>query len=237
MPPVVGITTGFAVKGAPGAQVNASYLHAVQQAGGVPLVLPPQLSPEARDRLLATVDGLLLTGGGDVDPARYGAENVASLGVSEERDTLEVAAVLAALDRDVPILALCRGMQVLNVALGGTLHQHIPDALPHSRIAHAVPQPRDEPAHEVEVEPGSRLALLIGDGAIGVNSRHHQAVDRLGEGLVVTARAPDGVVEGLELPGRRFVLAVQWHPEDMTARFDSARALFEGLAKATEVRR
>lgn len=234
MPPIIGITTGLAAKGAPGAQVNASYLLAVQQAGGVPLLLPPHLSLEACGQLLATLDALLLTGGGDVAPALYGeAPHPEARGISVERDTLEVAALHTALDREVPVLAICRGMQVLNVARGGSLHQHIPDAYPDSTISHAVPEPREGPAHDVAVAGGSRLAEIAGATTIAVNSRHHQAVDRPGRGIEVVARAPDGVVEGMELPGYpAFFVGVQWHPEDMVGHFDSADRLFAAFVRA-----
>jgi putative glutamine amidotransferase len=234
MPPLIGITTGLAAKGPLGAQVNASYLWAVQQAGGVPMLLPPHLSPEARDRLLGTFDGLLLTGGGDVDPARYSeAPHAETRGVSGERDTLEVAALRAALDREVPVLAICRGMQMLNVALGGSLHQHIPDACPASIVSHAMPEPREGPAHLVDVAGDSRLADIVAAAAIEVNSRHHQAVNRRGKGLHVVASAPDGVVEAMELTGyRAFLVGVQWHPEDMAGHFPSADRLFAAFVSA-----
>ncbi len=233
MPPLIGITTGLAAKGAPGVQVNASYLLAVQRAGGVPLLLPPQLSPEARDSLFASVDGLLLTGGGDVNPARYGEEpagtNMGS--VSNERDALDLAAIAAALDRDIPILALCRGAQVLNVCFAGSLEQHIPASFSVPALQHAVSEPREGPAHNVNVEPGSLLHRAVRSRAFGVNSRHHQAVKAPGCGIEVVARAPDGVIEAIELVARRFVLGVQWHPEDMAGRFESDR-LFTAFVDA-----
>ena len=234
MPPLIGITTGLAAKGPPGAQLNASYLLAVQRAGGVPVLLPPHLSPEARDRLLGTLDGLMLTGGGDVNPGRYGEKpagtNMES--VSKERDALEFAAIDAALDRDIPILALCRGAQILNVRFGGSLHQHIPADVRGSTLDHAVPQPREGPAHDVEVEVGSLLHRVVRARAFNVNSRHHQAVNQPGYGIQVVARAPDGIVEGIELVARRFVLGVQWHPEDMAGIFDSADRLFAAFVGA-----
>jgi putative glutamine amidotransferase len=234
MAPLIGISTGFAAKGAPGAQVNASYLFAVQQAGGVPVLLPPQLSEEASERLFASLDGLLLTGGGDIQPGRYGEEpagtNVDS--VSLERDALEFAAIDAALERDLPILGLCRGAQILNVCFGGSLHQNIPADHPDSAVNHAVPQPREGPAHDVAVEPGSLLHRAVQARAFGVNSRHHQAVKSPGYGMEVVARAPDGVIEGIELVARRFVLGVQWHPEDMAGHFESADRLFTAFVRA-----
>jgi len=234
MPPLIGITTGLAAKGPPGAQINASYLLAVQAAGGVPVLLPPHLSSEARDRLVCTLDALLLTGGGDVDPARYAeAPHAETRAISDERDTLEVAALRAALDREVPVLAICRGMQVLNVALGGSLYQHIPDAYPGSAVRHATPEPREGPAHTVDVVGDSRLAEIAAARSIEVNSRHHQAVNRLGEGLLVVARAPDGVIEATEMPGyQAFLVGVQWHPEDMAGHFDSADRLFAAFMGA-----
>jgi putative glutamine amidotransferase len=157
------------------------------------------------------IDGLMLAGGTDVDPALYGAAREPRTNEPDTvRDKLEGRLLAGALARDVPVLAICRGLQFLNVALGGTLTQHIEG---HDR--------RKEPeAHTVEIAVGSRLAAILGPGEYVVNSRHHQSVDRVAPGALVTARAPDGVIEGLELPGKRFVLAVQWHPEARTDRAD-----------------
>lgn len=227
-PPLIAITTGIAAERVPErVTINVSYLRAIEAAGGVPAIVAP-----GSEGLLELAAGVMLTGGGDVDPALYrevAGEKVA--GVSTGRDSLELEALRRAEERGLPVLAICRGMQVLNVARGGSLHQHIPDAFPDG-LAHAVPSPRCGPAHSVAVEPGSRLAGICGAGALQVNSRHHQALKALGEGLVVTGCAPDGVIEAVELPGERFVVGVQWHPEDMVGHFPSADALFAAFVAA-----
>ncbi len=193
-----------------------SYFELVAAAGGRPLLLPPPKSapggPGAgADEVIEVLDGLVLTGGGDVDPLAYGEEPVPEVsGVNPNRDTSERALLAAALDADMPVLAICRGCQVLNVELGGTLHQHLPDVVGH--LAH-----RSAPYVfgdvEVQTVPGSIAAGVFGSTAT-VRCSHHQAIRALGDGLVATASTPDGVVEAVELPSARFVLAVQWHPEE-----------------------
>jgi putative glutamine amidotransferase len=183
------------------------YSGQVQQAGGVPVLLPPVPGIEAA---VARLDGLVLTGGGDIDPARYGAEPDPHTGrVSPQRDSAELGLAAAALAAGIPVLGICRGLQVLNVALGGTLRQHLPDD-----AGHRVP-PGEFGSHPVRVSPGSRLAAILGGELCQeVPTSHHQAVDRLGQGLTATAWSADGVVEAAELADpARFVLAVQWHPE------------------------
>ncbi|WP_205697592.1 gamma-glutamyl-gamma-aminobutyrate hydrolase family protein [Conexibacter sp. SYSU D00693] len=191
------------------------YADAVQRAGGLALLLPPDpRALEEPDVWLDLVDGLLVPGGADVDPASYGATpHAQTRGTSPERDAFEEALLRRAIERDLPVLGICRGMQVLNVALGGTLLQHVPDVVGH-------PDHRRTPGtfegndHEVVLRPGSLAARAAGEERHRALSHHHQAVDRLGEGLVVTGRAVgDDLVEAVELPGRRFVLGVQWHPE------------------------
>jgi putative glutamine amidotransferase len=214
------------------AVLNAAYIAAVLGAGAVPVLLPPQLDARARDELLASADGLLLTGGADVDPGTYGETPHPSVtGTSPMRDMAERALIERAMARELPILAICRGMQMLNVALGGSLIQDVPTqvagALEHSQTPdHA----RGEPTHTVAIEAGSRLATIVGRDELVVNSMHHQALGRMGAGLAATAWAGDGVIEAAELPGRR-VLAVQWHPEELVAEHKHARALFTWLAR------
>jgi putative glutamine amidotransferase len=227
-PPLIAVTAGIATDRVPErVTINASYLRAIEAAGGVPVILAP-----GSEGVIDVVAGLVLTGGGDIDPAAYGeAPDETVAGVSAQRDSLEVAALKRADERGIPVLALCRGMQVLNVVRGGSLHQHIPDAFPDG-LAHAAPAPRCGPAHDVRLTGGSRLAGICGAGILQVNSRHHQAVKGLGRGLVVTGCAPDGVVEAVELPGERFLVGVQWHPEDMVGHFASAGALFSAFVAA-----
>ena len=236
MTKLVAVTTGstFDRRGFERAALNLSYLRALEAAGLVPLVLAPGTPPAALGAALQACGGLVLTGGGDVDPRRYGAEpHETVIGVSEARDDLELTALGLAEARGLPVLAICRGLQVLNVSRSGSLVQDIPSMVEGAH-SHSVEDPRHGPAHDVRVEAGSRLADIIGPGPTPVNSRHHQAIATLGAGLRVTARASDGVVEAVEVPGERFVLGVQWHPEDMTGHFESASALFEAFAGAVK---
>jgi putative glutamine amidotransferase len=231
MRPVVGITLGDGDE--PGIHaMREDYIRSVEQAEALPLVLPP-VCPGDAPALLDRVDGVLLSGGADVDPALYGQAPHPRLGrVNRRRDDFELALVREALRRDVPILAICRGHQVLNVATGGTLVQDVP-SLVEGEVEHDGPGPRWRRAHRVEVTSPSRLREILGQDAVSVNSIHHQAVDRIGEDLVVSARCPeDGVVEGLERPRSRFVVAVQWHPESFWNRPDSFQRLFDAHAEA-----
>ena len=207
--------------------LGMTYLRTLDAAGAIPVVLPPvgtdHLSP-----LLDRLDGICLSGGPDLDPAAYGAtDRHAQLGPTEPSlDAFELSLSREALTRNIPILAICRGSQALNVACGGTLHQHVDG---HRQTAAAT-----EPTHEVEVEAGSRLHRITRSRRLAVNSFHHQAVDKLGEGLKVVARADDGTVEGIEGPGS-FTVGVQWHAETLYAHL----ALFEALVRAaarTELR-
>jgi len=211
-------------------RLTAAYVTALEAAGLVPLIIPPLTDKGAAAAILDSVAGLMLTGGGDIDPARYGErrhEKVSNVNVA--RDATEVALVEEARRRRTPVLAICRGIQVLNVALGGTLVQDIPSQCP-GALAHDEDTPRNSRSHDISVEPGSLIANAIGTGSCSVNSFHHQSVKGLGEGLKVTARSPDGVIEGIESEGEDWwVLAVQWHPEEMT---DSAEPWDRGLFRA-----
>ena len=179
---------------------------------------------DAAPVVVDALDALVLVGGGDISPARYGQDShPATAGVDAGRDRSELALLGAALDADLPVLAICRGMQLLDVHLGGTLHQHVPDVVGHDGHQPATGCFSDT---AVSTEPGSLVAKVLGD-ATTVRCSHHQAVDRLGEGLVVTARSGDGLAEALELPARRFVVGVQWHPEE-----DDDLRLFEALVGA-----
>jgi putative glutamine amidotransferase len=212
--------------------MRQDYVRSVEQSGAVPVVLPP-VSADDVPSLLDRLDGILLSGGVDVDPALYGQEPHPRLGrVNRRRDDFELALVREGLRRDVPILAICRGHQVLNVATGGTLVQDIP-SLVERHADHDGKGPRWRRAHRVDVTAPSRLRDILEQDAFSVNSIHHQAVDRVGEGLLVSARCPeDGIVEGLERPASRFVVAVQWHPESFWNRADSFQRLFDAHAEA-----
>ncbi|MDQ6747008.1 MAG: gamma-glutamyl-gamma-aminobutyrate hydrolase family protein [Candidatus Dormibacteraeota bacterium] len=197
----------------PAALLPTTYVDAVRGGGGVPVLLPP--IPDAAAALVEHLDALVLAGGNDLDPASYGAQaHPATANTRPERDAAELALVRAALQRNLPVLAICRGMQLLNVAAGGDLIQHLPDLLGDERHQ---PKPGSFAVHEVRLSPGSRAAAVLGD-SLEVASCHHQGVGRLGDGLSVSGRAPDGVVEAIEMQQRDFVLGVQWHPEEHAGR-------------------
>lgn len=190
------------------------YPEAIERAGGIPVIVPP-LRPDAIGALLDRVDGLCLPGGPDVQPSAYGAEPHPNLGPTEPRiDAVELALVRAADRRKLPILGICRGMQLLNVARGGTLHQHLPDVVGDG-IEHRQPDHGSITTHRIETAPQSRLRATIGGPSVEVNSFHHQAVQTLGKGLVATAWALDGTIEAIENPSDRLVLGVQWHAEGL----------------------
>ena len=212
----------------------ADYLEAVKRSGGEPFELDYHRDDPAS--VVESADGLLLTGGGDVNPELYGEAPHPTFHASEEgRDEYEIALIRAAADRALPIFAICRGMQVLNVALGGTLIQDIPSMV-NGAAHHSIPEPRYQIAHEVWVAKGSRLAALMAEKADGdtcqVNSRHHQAVKTVAPGWDVTGTAPDGVIESIEMPGDVFRMAVQWHPENFW-RTGEFRPLFEAFVDAS----
>ncbi len=236
--PLVGLTTSVSVGREPErAWVNASYLRAVQGAGLVPVLLPPGLDGAARDALWPRLRGLVLTGGGDVDPARFGeGRHPTTTDVAPARDALEIDLAIRAVAERLPLLAICRGVQVLNVALGGDLHQDIGSQIP-GAVVHSQKAARAETTHTVRVKEGSRLAAILGATEVAVNTFHHQAARRVGERLVAVAWAPDGVIEGLEMSrDEGFVVGVQWHPEDLVGHDPAARVLFQALADAARAR-
>jgi putative glutamine amidotransferase len=220
--------------GAERAGVNAAYVRALLQSGGVPLVLPPLLDAAHAAAALEGVDGVLFTGGEDVAPARYGAAPHPELGtVSAERDDTELALFAEARRRGLPILGICRGIQLVNVAMGGTLWQDLPSERP-GAVDHDPQVARDVRSHRIRLEPASRAARAVGTTDFCANSFHHQAVRDLAPELVATGWADDGLVEAVETRDGPWLLAVQWHPEEMHA--DAAapeRGLFRALVEAT----
>jgi putative glutamine amidotransferase len=209
----------------------ASYAAAVQRAGGMALLIPPDDAiAEDPDETLDMVDALLLAGGSDIDPATYGAEREPETeSIDTRRDRCELALARRAIERDMPLLGICRGMQLLNVAMGGTLRQHLPPDGPHRPVLGSWGQ------HDVDVELDSLAARAAGGRRCQVKSHHHQAIDRVGERLIVSGRAADdGLVEALELPGRRFALGVLWHPEEDADSGVIAALVDEARSRAAE---
>jgi putative glutamine amidotransferase len=233
MRPTIGVTVGYDERRAGLFLLRQDYVRSIEQAGGLPILLAPG-RPEDAPELLERVQGLVLSGGSDVDPALYGEAPHPKLGkVIRERDDFELALTREAVVWDMPLLAICRGHQVLNVAMGGTLIQDIPSEVT-GGLEHDPRRERWERAHPVEIYEGTRLRDILKRGTVSVNSFHHQAIGRLGDGLVVSARScDDQLVEAVELPGRRFVLGVQWHPEAFWNREDGFQALFEALVSTS----
>jgi len=223
MRPVIGVTRCSRID---------DYVESVVRAGGEPLLLEPTDDPSAS---LDRIDGLLLTGGADVDPAEYGEPPHPSVEIDAARDAFEIPLTRGAMAREMPLLAICRGVQVLNVAAGGTLVQDIPTAIT-SDLNHSVEVPKDAVAHSVDIVPGSRLAGCVSGTtpqSCAVNSRHHQSVGVVGAPFVVSAVSPDGVIEAIEQPDVPFCLGVQWHPENFwrTGEFAPLFASFIDAAR------
>lgn len=210
--------------------LGLKYLHAIESAGGVPVVVPP-LQADCLDTLLGRVGGVCLSGGPDLDPASYGERRHARTGPTESQlDEFELALAKAADGRRLPILAVCRGMQLLNVARGGTLHQHLPEVVG-ERITHRQSEPGEQTTHWVTLTASTRLSQILDRRRSKVNSFHHQAVAALGDGLIVTSRASDGTIESIEAVDRDFVIGVQWHAECLVDRLGQA-ALFRSFVDA-----
>jgi putative glutamine amidotransferase len=224
--PLIGITVGasMANDGFDYARLRMTYVRAVEAAGGQPVLLPPTGDEAGLAELLRRLDGLLLPGGVDIDPVRYGESMNGSEAPNPGLDQLELTAARCAAEQDVPTLGICRGQQVINVALGGSLLQHMD--------GHAPSGPREKIHHGLRVAAGSKLANVLGGTELDVNSHHHQAVKRLGSGLVAVAWAEDGTVEGIEAPDRTWFLAVQFHPEDLVPRHSASKQLLEAFVAA-----
>ena len=231
--PLIGITTyhkderGYI-------QLPAQYAEAVRRAGGIPLLIQP--GEPRMDELMALLDGLILSGGGDVDPTLYTTEQHQQVyWVDRERDRFEIDITNRSLAEDKPLFCICRGLQILNVALGGTLITHIPDSV-EGAIEHRQP-PRDPIAHGVEIDPTSHLASIMQSQQVMTASWHHQSIDQVGHGLRVIGRAPDGVIEAVEVDDKPHVMAVQWHPELTATNDPSQQRLFNELVALASQRR
>jgi len=231
--PVIGITIGYSTQDREIFALRDDYVRAVEKAGGLPVVLAPG-APEDAPPLLDHLEGLLLTGGADVDPRLYGeAPHETVTRVIPERDAMEIALCRLALRRDMPLLAICRGHQVLNVATGGTLIQDLPSQWK-GAVNHDPEGERWSPAHQVRILPGTRLREILGQETVEVNSFHHQAVREPGQGAIVSAYGEeDDIVEGIEIPDRRLAVGVQWHPEAFWDKDGRFQPLFEALVKAS----
>ena len=227
---LIGVTPSLTEKG--NMTLNQDYVDAVFRAGAAPVLLPLTEDEHVMGEMLRRVDGLLLTGGGDVGPDMYGEEKLPCCGeTAPARDRFEFPLCRLALERDMPIFAICRGHQVLSCALGGTLYQDVAEQFGPELTHPQYDIPRDK-VHDMTVEEGSLLHRITGLTRFAVNSRHHQAIKTPGAGLKIIAHAPDGLIEGIELPGKRFVLGVQWHPEALSDRYSEAQALFNAFVGA-----
>lgn len=213
---------------------------AIERAGGLPVLIPSKVSQDVLRGIYERLDAVLLPGGGDINPTYYNATEEAELHqVDDERDSMELSLTRWAVEDDRPVFGICRGIQVMNVALGGTLIQDIPTQyetdLRHS-LNFDINEPRHTLLHDVRVENGTRLASILGDSTVTVNSIHHQAIQQLADGMSITAKSPDGIIEGMEMRDKHFVLAVQWHPEDLTENDERMQNLFNEFVKAAAER-
>lgn len=232
MRPVIGIVAQSHGRTEPGMRTNAAYVFAVEDVGGLPVIIPLLRDHDALRQLYQRLDGLLLTGGPDVHPRLYGEEVRPACGrIDEPLDVVELTLLRWALDDDLPFLGICRGMQMLNVVCGGTLYQDLPTEYP-GALDHRPDDGRDALVHELRVEPGTRLAEVLGTTHLRVNSIHHQAARVVAPGLVVSAWAEDGVIEGLEHPGKSFALGVQCHPEELYREHPPMARLFRAFVAA-----
>jgi putative glutamine amidotransferase len=235
--PLIGITTyrHSNQQGYPQISISEAYAQAVSQAGGIPVLIPLGLSELQLDALQSRLDGVLLSGGGDIAPEIYGANPHPAVDhVDPDRDRVELRLFRKIIEKRMPFLGICRGIQVINVALGGTLYTHIPDQLPDA-LHHPFVEgnSRDFLAHEVRIQPGSKIFGIMGQSSVMVNSMHHQGIDRLADDLQATSHAPDGLVEGVEMRGYNFGVAVQWHPECLTNHV-SMLALFQSFVRSCD---
>jgi putative glutamine amidotransferase len=234
MQPIIGITTfeGRNPDGLPIDTLLHAYIHAIIQAGGVPVLIPSMLAEQGWNVLYERLDGVLFSGGGDIAPEYYhGEKHQRVAGIDSLRDTIEFNLLHALIDDGKPFLGICRGIQTVNVGLGGTLYEHLGEQF-RSEIDHTYPSTmRTTLVHEVKIEEGTRIAEVVGEPILKVNSLHHQGLKDIAPELRITGYAPDGLVEAVELPDHPFGLAVQWHPEWMTDQL-STRKLFKAFVEA-----
>ncbi|MGB7874979.1 MAG: gamma-glutamyl-gamma-aminobutyrate hydrolase family protein [Anaerolineales bacterium] len=236
MEPVIGITTleGKNPDGLPTVMLIQAYIHAIMQAGGVPVLIPSMLAGQGWNVLYERLDGIVFSGGGDIAPEHYnGNEHPRIYDIEPLRDSIELCLLRAVLDDGKPFLGICRGIQTVNVGLGGTLYEHLGEQYT-TEIDHTYPTTmRTHLVHEVKLEEGTRIAEIVGEPILRVNSLHHQGLRDIAPTLRVTGYAPDGLVEAVELSDHPFGLAVQWHPEWMTDQ-KSTRNLFKAFVEAAE---
>lgn len=208
------------------------YMKAIEEAGGAPFMLPLSTDTDVLDRLFDICDGLLITGGHDISPALYGEAPLECCGtLCPDRDFMEEYLFSRAMEKDLPVFGICRGIQIMNALLGGSLYQHLPLQHP-SGISHSMTPPYDKPVHTVDVPCGTMLSGIIGSGTHSVNSYHHQAVKELASAAVCEAISEDGLVEALSVKGKRFMLAVQWHPEFSYRSDPKGSELFKAFVNA-----
>ena len=230
--PIIGITT-YGRDEDNRFRLPCLYVDSIRRAGGVVVLIPP--GEQHGEEIFSVVDGVILAGGGDVDPALYGGRKHETIySVDAERDKTEVALVHHLVEARVPTLGICRGHQVINVALGGTLYEHLPDVVG-EKVVHRLP-PREPTEHSIVVSAESKMASLLGESSFAAASWHHQAVRKLGEGLTAVAQAPDGTIEGCELPSHPWFYSVQWHPELMAHVSPTQQRLFDSLVDACRPR-
>lgn len=208
-----------------------TYTESIKDAGGIPVMLHTTDDDESIARLAEMCDAFLFTGGHDVHPSMYGEEMIEGVGPCEERDAFEKKLLLAVLETDKPILAICRGMQLMNVVLGGSMYQDIMTQRP-TDVEHRMPAPSDKVIHSVRITPDTPLCSILGTENDEINSYHHQCVKEVGQGLETMAFAPDGIIEGLYMPDKKFVLGVQWHPERLAKKYENAAKLFKAFIQA-----
>ena len=240
MPPKIGVTSGFRIKRSPrGAQtpqiiLDIRFCDMVRRAGGRAVIVPPIEEPDALERELKELDGIVLSGGDDVPPERYGAQRHPAAELLQPRRVVSDFRLMELVDaRELPVLAVCAGIQEWNVHRGGTLHQHLPDCGFNPAVVHRDPGRKEFLVHPVRFEPGSLIASILGTECLEVNTWHHQGIAELGRDLVATAWSEDGLIEAAEDPRRRFCLGLQWHPEDM-AGDPLQQRLFDALVEAAK---